>query len=90
MDTLRGIEFAEGVEELEKDLPTLKKYYGVAAKAMREYFNALVKEDFTEEQALEIVIAHGYSPESSSIGKYEGSTRVPDDEYEDPGEDEQD
>lgn len=36
------------------------------AKAVKAYYNALVAEGFKEEQALRMVINHGYCPPSSS------------------------
>ena len=68
MKDLQGIAFAVGIEELKKDLPTLKRYYNVAAKAIRAYYESLLRTGFTEDQALAIVIAHGFNPESGAAG----------------------
>lgn len=70
MDDLEGIQFTTTLEELRKDLPVLRKYYPVAAEALRAYYCALVNVQFTPEQALEIVKAHGFNPGSSAMGKY--------------------
>lgn len=75
MNIFEALEFEVGIKELKQDLPNLKEYYKTAAQAMYSYFDSLHKSGFTQEQALEIVIAHGFSPEASSTGKYEGPFR---------------
>lgn len=82
MNIFEALEFEVGVDELRQDLPKLKEYYKVAAEAMHSYFDSLNKSGFTQEQALEIVIAHGFSPEASSAGKYDGPYRFDDKEEE--------
>ena len=80
MNIFEALEFEVGIDELKQDLPKLKLYYKTAAQAMYSYFDSLHKAGFTQEQALEIVIAHGFSPESSSAGKYDGPFRFDNEE----------
>lgn len=77
MDELQRLDFLYNLGELTDDLPVLEKYYCVAAKSLFSYYAALVRAGFTGKQAVQIVIAHGFNPESSSLGK--GGTPLPKD-----------
>ncbi len=71
MNIFEELDFKMGLEELKGDLPVLKEYYATAAEALYSYYKALKSSGFTEAQALEIVIAHGFNPASSSAGAYD-------------------
>lgn len=54
-----NIEFEMMLDEMKKNLPIQIKYHNELAKLYKARFDALVREGFTQEQALEIVLARG-------------------------------
>lgn len=59
MEAHERMEFELAAEALMKALPALLGSYGAVAKAHRAYFLELVKEGFSEAQALHIVATQG-------------------------------
>lgn len=59
---LNEIEAENNFKEFIDGLPNLIKLCTMIAKSEKAYFNELVKEGFSEEQALQIVMAHGIYP----------------------------
>lgn len=51
------LEFEQGTKSLLAMLPTILEEFNVKAKVKRGKFDALVKEGFTEEQAMQIIVA---------------------------------
>lgn len=60
----------EAIKEYIDSFETTLNFIGLAVKTQKAYFDELVKEGFTEEQALEIIKAHGMDiGRSSKTGK---------------------
>lgn len=59
MSAQQLLEAEQKIKTLEALMPTIVEEYKVYAKVKREKFDALLGENFTEEQALQIVIAGG-------------------------------
>lgn len=49
------------LKEMKSNIPLMIDLGVQVSKLLREYYNALIKEGFTEQQALQIVINHGVS-----------------------------
>ncbi|HHB2168497.1 hypothetical protein OCB69_22675 [Bacillus cereus] len=54
-----NIELEMMLDTMKKNLPIQIKYHNELAKLYKARFDALVREGFTQEQALEIVLARG-------------------------------
>ncbi|MRS27118.1 hypothetical protein [Bacillus sp. RIT694] len=54
-----NIELEMMLDAMKKNLPIQIKYHNELAKLYKARFDALVREGFTQEQALEIVLARG-------------------------------
>ena len=52
----------EGLKSFAENLKVYTDYQKTVAKLIRNYYQELVKNNFTEEQALELVKAHGFMP----------------------------
>ena len=59
MDIFKNLQMEMAIKELKSNLPTMIEYSKIVAKQLKAYHEALVKEGFTEDQALEITIRHG-------------------------------
>lgn len=59
------------IEQAVKDFHNMeseqKQIYGLFAKMMKTYYDLLLKEGFTEEQAMKIVIRHGIDPVNATM-----------------------
>ena len=61
-DLLGKIEANQNIKDMEESLPLLFKFQIASAKLMRNYYITLIREGFTPDQALQIVIKHGTTP----------------------------
>lgn len=55
------LEAEQRLETLRAIIPSLVEEYGVNARIKREKFKALIAEGFTQEQAMQIIVAGGDS-----------------------------
>lgn len=56
---LVNIQNREAINDFMETFESTLRLIGVAVKTQKSYFDELVKEGFTEEQALEIIKVHG-------------------------------
>lgn len=59
---LRRLEFDNSLKELAEGLPMMLSFISNQAKLVRGYYVELIKQGFTESQAIDIVKIHGYNP----------------------------
>lgn len=59
MDIFDKLKMETAIKDMWEVMDHQIKFYEVQSKMLREYYNALIKEGFTNEQALELVKNHG-------------------------------
>lgn len=59
MDIFKNLQIEMAIKELKANLPSMIEFGKLAAKQHKAYYDSLVKEGFTENQAIEIVKKHG-------------------------------
>lgn len=73
MDFLDNVEFELKLEELRKQAKFVKQFQELVADLMANYYNALKEKGFSAEEALTIVLTHGFLPPYQSKGESGGN-----------------
>ncbi|SHJ52564.1 hypothetical protein SAMN02745163_02068 [Clostridium cavendishii DSM 21758] len=68
---MERIEFRHAMEDINNRMDQVLQSIQMASKIQRNYFNGLIESGFNEEQALQIVIAHGVNIGGSVQSKEE-------------------
>jgi len=64
---LEKIESAQNINDAIEQLPLMFESISAQVKLMKKYYEELIENNFTKEQALKIIIAHGCFPPLNGI-----------------------